>query len=338
MKSPRHPQEIHVKNWLLFFYSVPSKPVNIRMKVWRMLTKAGAVQFKGSIYILPDSDDHYEFFQWLVSSVIAMDGEAAFVKIEKIETMKDAEIIVMFNQNRVKDYQEIDNRLDDLADKIRNAKKSVDSLIGKNLKEELRKIEKDFQGIVKTDFFYSDMRKELEKRLDTINTALAALTGEDNIIIPAEVVVRNVADYQGRLWVTRSKPFIDRMASAWLIKRFIDKTPTFGFADGNSLGHLDKNTIAYDIVGGEFTHVGDLCTFEVLLKAFLLKDKALVTIGEIIHQLDLNDEKYRNSAADGLRGILDGVRRTAQNDHEALEKGMSIMEMLYASKATITTS
>jgi len=334
MKDPRLPEESHTKRWLLFFYSVPSKPVSIRMKIWRMLTKAGAVQFKGSIYILPDSDDHYEFFQWLVSSVTAMKGEAAFVRIEKIETMKDVDIIAMFNQNRVKDYQDIGTRLDALADKIRRVKKVVDAMISKNLEDELHKIEKDFQEIGKTDFFYSDMRKGLEKRLYSISAALKALIGEVIIVQSAEVAERDVADYQGKTWVTRKKPFIDRMASAWLIKRFIDKTPAFGFVEESALARLDKDTIAFDIMDGEFTHVGDLCTFEVLLKAFHLSDKALVDIGEIIHQLDLNDEKYRSPAADGLYEILDGVRWSARDDHEALEQGMNIIEMLYVSKNT----
>jgi hypothetical protein len=338
MKNPRLPQDLPTKRWLLFFYSVPSKPVSTRMKIWRMLTKSGAVQFKGSIYILPDSEDHYEFFQWLVSSVSTMKGEAAFVRIEKIETMKDADIIEMFNQNRAKDYRDIGMRLDDLADKIRAAKKFAGTVINKKFEDDMHKIEKDFQETGKTDFFHSDMRKGLEKRLNSINAALATLTGIVNKDPSVEIIARAVADYQGKLWVTRKRPFVDRMASAWLIKRFIDKIPSFGFVDENDLAHVSMDAVSYDIMGGEFTHVGDLCTFEVLLKAFKLNEKALDTIGEIIHQLDVNDEKYRNPAAEGLHEILDGVRRTARDDHEALEKGMNIMEMLYASKNTPHTN
>ena len=146
-----------------------------------------------------------------------------------------------------------------------------------------------------------------------------------------EVVQRHAADYQGKIWVTRKKPFIDRIASALLIKGFIDKNAVFGFIDENELEGLDKNTIAYDIIDGEFTHIGDMSTFEVLLKAFGLKGKALGMMAEIVRQLDLKDEKYKNPAAEGFRRILDGIRKTVKDDHEALEKGMSILEMLYAS-------
>jgi len=141
---------------------------------------------------------------------------------------------------------------------------------------------------------------------------------------------RRAADYQGKRWVTRKRPFIDRIASAWLIKGFIDKKAVFGFIDESEIEGLDKDTIAFDMVGGEFTHVGDMSTFEVLLKSFGLKGKALGVVAEIVHQLDLQDEKYRNPAAEGLREILDGIRKTVKDDHEALEKGMSIFEMLYA--------
>lgn len=106
------------QEWLLFFYSVPSKPVSSRMKIWRMLVKAGAVPFKGSAYMLPASDDHYELFQWLVSSVTTMQGEAAFVKVAGIETMKEAEIVALFDQQREKDYLDLSSRLDDFENRV----------------------------------------------------------------------------------------------------------------------------------------------------------------------------------------------------------------------------
>lgn len=333
MNSKRHKDSIDDHCWLLFFYSVPSKPVGNRMKIWRMLTKAGAVQFKGAGYLLPFSDDHYEFFQWLVSSVAAMQGEAAFVKIEKIETMKDNEIIQLFNQQRAKDYVELEKKLDELERKIGNVRKGAGTMSDKKIEEELNRLVKEFQQTGGIDFFFSDARKELEKRLKIIANEFAGLTGADKQRLSVEIAQRRIADYQGKLWVTRKKPFIDRMASAWLIKRFIDKDAAFGFVAEDDLESLGKDTIAYDIMGGEFTHLGDMSTFEVLLKTFRLKDKALGIIAEIIHQLDLNDEKFKNPAAEGLREILEGVRRTAKDDNEALEKGMSIMEMLYASKS-----
>ena len=167
---------IENQDWLLFFYSVPSKPVNNRMKIWRMLVKAGAVQLKGSAYILPSSDDHYELFQWLVSSVTAMQGEAAFVKVPEIETMKDAEVIGLFDQQREKDYLDIGIRLDELENKISSIKKGGGTKNHKKIKEDMDKFVKEFRDIGKIDFFFSNGRKELEQRLRAIASEISDMT------------------------------------------------------------------------------------------------------------------------------------------------------------------
>ena len=320
------------QEWLLFFYSVPSKPVSIRMKIWRMLVKVGAVQFKGSVYILPHNDDHYELFQWLVSSVTALQGEAAFVKVSRIEPMKNEEIIKLFDQQREKDYQDIGSRLDGLENKLATTSKNNTAANNKKIKGELNKLSKEFQDLGKIDFFYSNTRKELELKLKHVAATAAGLTRGVPDIRSIEIVTRHVADYQGKTWVTRKKPFIDRIASAWLIRGFIDKKATFGFIDETEVDQLDKDTMAFDVVGGQFTHVGNLCTFEVLVEAFSLKDRALGIVAEIVHQLDMEDDRYQNSAAEGLREILDGIRKTVKDDHEALKKGMGIFDMLYAAQ------
>ncbi|WP_188055261.1 chromate resistance protein ChrB domain-containing protein [Oryzomonas rubra] len=318
------------QEWLLFFYSAPSKPVSNRMRIWRMLVKAGAIQFKGSAYILPSSDDHYELFQWLVSSVAATQGEAAFVRVAGIETMKDAEIVGLFDQQREKEYLDLGNRLDAFQNRVGGVGKEAGTMDNKKIEEELNRFVKEFQDMGKIDFFCSKGRKELDKRLKALGNEIASRSRAESAQHAAEIVRRRAADYQGKRWVTRKRPFIDRMASAWLIQRFIDRKAAFGFIDESDVEGLDRDAIVFDMVGGEFTHVGELCTFEVLFKSFGLKDKALGVMSEIVHQLDLQDDKYRNPAAEGLREILDGIRKTVKDDHEALEKGMSIFEMFYA--------
>ncbi len=319
--------------WLLFFYTVPSKPVSNRMKIWRMLTKAGAVQFKGSGYILPANDDHYELLQWLVSTVAAMQGEAAFVKVPAIETMKEDEIVGLFIQQREKDYFDLGNRLDALERKVGVTGKPATLNDNKNFEEDLQKLVREFQDIGRIDFFATKGRKAMGNRLNSLSSAIAGTNRREATVTAVEVPRRRAAEFQEKMWVTRKRPFIDRIASAWLIKRFIDPNARFGFIDEREVGGLDKNAIAYDMVGGEFTHVGEMCTFEVLLASFGLGDKGLDVMAEIVHQLDLLDDRYRNPAAEGLREILDGIRKTAKDDHESLETGMSIIEMLYAANA-----
>lgn len=318
------------QEWLLFFYSVPSKPVNSRMRIWRMLVKAGAVQFKGSAYILPASDDHYELFQWLVTSVTEMLGEAAFIKVSGIETMKHDEIVALFDRQREKEYLDLGNRLDEFENRVGIIGKEAALMDSMKAGEELQRFVKEFQIMAKIDFFSFKGGKELEKRLKVIASEIIGRNRAESFKQANEVSKRHATEYQAKTWVTRKRPFIDRIASAWLIRRFIDKKAAFGFIEENEVEGLPEDTIAFDLVGAEFTHVGDLCTFEVLLKSFGLKGKALGVVAEVVHQLDLQDGRYQNPAAEGLREILNGIRKTVKDDHEALERGMGIFEMLYA--------
>ena len=145
--------------------------------------------------------------------------------------------------------------------------------------------------------------------------------------------IDKIEEYQDKTWATRKRPFVDRFASAWLIKKFIDENASFVFIDENNLDKMDKDVIPFDIRGGRFTHAGDLCTFEVLMKSFSLKDKTLRKIAEIVHELDVKDDKFRNPEAKGIEDILSGIRKTAKDDNESMGKGIAIFEMLHVSRA-----
>jgi hypothetical protein len=319
-------------DWLLFFYSVPSKPVSGRMKVWRRLAKAGAVQFKGAAYLLPHSEEHYEFFQWLVSEVTFMKGDAAFVRVENIETMKNSEIISLFNQQREKDYGVLMKNLEELERKVSSVRKGGGTQNNKKLMDQMTRIGKEFKGIQAVDFFSSKAGENLKKNIKALELGLKGISSAGVKEQKITLTQKRTEDYQNMTWATRKRPFVDRMASAWLIKKFIDKNAVFRFIDEKDIGSLGKGVTAFDVRDGEFTHRGDMCTFEVLVKSFNLKDKALRKIAEIVHELDVKDEKYSNAEAKGIEGLLIGIRKTVTTDEEVLKKGMEVFEMLYASK------
>jgi hypothetical protein len=320
--------------WLIFFYTVPSRPVNNRMKVWRKLNKAGAVQMKGAVYILPFTDEHYEFLQWLAAEISGMKGDAAFVRIAKIDTMKDSEIIALFNQQRANDYTITGKALDDLERRLGSIQKGAKAQNIKGISEQLKRIRRDFDDIRRIDFFSSKEGASLSERIRGAHAAMKTFSGVDTMEkTPSAIATRNAADYQGKTWITRKSPFIDRMASAWLIKRFIDGNAVFDFVDEKDLDKIGKGATTFDVRGGEFTHAGDLCTFEVLIRAFGLRDKTLKKMSEIVHDLDMKDEKYRAEEAKGIEEILSGIRKMVKHDRDALEKGMAVFEMLYASKS-----
>lgn len=320
--------------WLLFFYSIPARPVGSRVKLWRRLAKAGAVQLKGAVYVLPYSERHYEFLQWLISEITAMKGDGAFVKIKRFENIKDNEIIDLFSKQREEDYRDIERRLEALERGINSIKKGGAVKEDKRLSEKLNRIIKEFEEIKRIDFFSSRAGGRLEAKIRTIKAEVKGLAGyaEKETMPQAAVALKRIEDYQGRTWATRKRPYVDRMASAWLIKKFIDKNAVFRFIDEDETENLDRNAITFDIKGGEFTHQGDLCTFEALLKAFCIKDKGLKKIAETVHELDMKDSKYTGDEGRGIEGIITGITKTARDDADALENGMTIFEMLYASK------
>ncbi len=321
------------KKWLLIFYSVPSKPVSNRIRLWRKLSKTGAVQLKGSMYILPFSDEHYELFEWLITEVTSMGGEGAFVRVDSVETLSDADIRGLFIQQREKDYRGLDKKLEDLARKLQSFRKGTRPQNPGQLGELVARLKKEFEEIRAVDFFSSKAGELIAKRIKALDAEIKGMAAPgvgEKAVLPAP---RRTDDYQGRTWVTRKKPFVDRMASAWLIKRFIDTNAVFGFIEEQEIGSLGKGTVPFDVREGEFTHHGDFCTFEVLVKAFRIKDKDIRIIAEIVHDLDLKDEKYGRRETSGIEEVLSGIRKTAKDDRDALEKGMAIFEMLYASRS-----
>lgn len=320
-------------SWLLFFYTLPSKPVRSRMKIWRKLLNTGALPFKNSVYILPYTEEHHEFLTWLVTEILSLKGEGSFVRVEKIEMIDNQQIITLFNQQRESDYRHIQRKFDEIERNITSARSGGASLNKKNITHQIRKCQRDFENIRKIDFFISERGLEVGERLEKIVATLNGLTGIETTKQAVTIVPARIEDYQNKIWATRKRPFVDRFASAWLIKKFIDKNASFTFIDEKDGENMGKDIILFDIRGGRFTHTADLCTFEVLIKSFSLKDKTLRKVAEIVHELDLKDNKFRTPEAKGIENILYGIRKTAKNDYESMERGTAIFEMLYASHA-----
>lgn len=320
-----------VQEWLLIFYSVPSHPVSNRMKIWRKLAKAGAVQLKGAIYILPANDEHEEFFQWLIGEVKSMGGDGAFIRTAEIKSMDEADIRELFLKQAEKEYRGFEKNLDSLERKVQSIRKGTTFKGGGGPVGQAGKLAKELEDIRKRDFFSSALGGVITKRVLALQAALKGL-GRSGPERPESVKLKRPADYQGRTWVTRKKPFIDRMASAWLIRRFVDAKAAFKFIVESDLTAIRGNAATFDMRGGEFTHVGDWCTFEVIVKSFGIKDKAVRKIAEIVHDLDVKDDKYGNPEAAGVEAVLTGIRKTAKNDSDALERGMTVFEMMYQAK------
>jgi hypothetical protein len=300
------------RSWLLLLFSLPATHKTARVAIWRKLQKSGAIQIKTSTYLLPDTPAQYELFQWLAKQVTDYGGDSTLIRAQQIEGLSDPKIIGLFNAARDSDYAALGDAARKLAEP-RAVKRD------KAFADELEKLRKMFRAIREIDFFDAPKAHVAESQLDRLESATRAKA-------PAATRL-HTAKFQGRTWVTRPRPEIDRVACAWLIRAFIDPRATFKFAT-----NPDSITggIPFDYAHGEFSHHGDDCTFETLLTRFGIADKALRKIGEMVHDADLEDEKFQRFECIGLDRILKGWAKRGVPDDEILNRGGDCFDGLYA--------
>ncbi len=324
--KPKNRQE-----WILLIHQLPTKPTNLRVRIWRKLQNFGTILVKNSVYILPFNEKTNEDFQWLKQEIESAGGEATIFRADSVEDITDEEIIASFRHQREEDYNRLITEFEGLSGAIREQRRSG-SLSANKLSQyetELGKLSQEFERILATDFFHAVNRKKAQVAFEKCRKELQAAKGTSDKAFqhPNDSAKLNLEEYQNRRWVTRKNPHIDRLASGWLIKRFIDRRPRFGFvAEGESV----DGAIAFDMVGANFTHQGEDCTFETLIKSFGLDtDKALRQIAEIVHDIDLKDNKFNRSEASGVNAVVRGIAASCGDDNEKLKQGLPIFDGLY---------
>jgi len=321
--------------WILLVHQLPPKPTNLRVRTWRRLQKLGAIAIKNSVYALPFNDRTYEDFQWLKQEIESSGGEAAIFRGGAVEGATDEEMIVAFRSARDQEYQQVTAELDALAGAIREHQRrrhlSAGDIKGYgSSKDELEKLNRELERIDTIDFFDAPRRHGAVAAYARCRNALAAADGRAHSVkknASANAVASDLAVLQGCRWVTRKNLFVDRLASIWLIKRFIDRRPRFFFVQE---GEQVRAGIAFDMYGAEFTHEGDACTFETMTRRLGLdRDPALRAIGEIVHDIDLKDNKFSRIEAPGLGKIIRGLADLLKEDRKLVEQCCPIFDGLY---------
>lgn len=297
--------------WLLLLLSLPPRPSSLRVRAWRRLRALGAVAVKSSAYLLPYSPDRYEQFQWLAQEVQKDRGEATLLKVDRIENMKQGDVIRLFQEARNADYAA-------LAERYRRLLKGRRPRLG----EELARLAREMERLADIDFFDAPAKREAQRTRETVEMRLAT-PRERQGQRPAPL---DLGALTARRWATRPRPHVDRIASAWLIKRFIDPGAEFLFAPAED---MPADAVPFDMAGAEFGHQGEDCTFETLLRRSGLRDKKLAAIAEIVHEADLRDQKYLRNEARGIDLALRGLLSAVKDDHEVLAYGMTLFDGLY---------
>lgn len=319
-----------MNKWILLIHQIAHDSPNLRVKIWRNLRKHGAVLFKNAVYVLPHTNEHEETMQWLCNQIKEGGSDASLFITESLDKNQDKEIIKSFHEICDKEYISLIEVCDAEIKKITQREETEGTSEGlvHEYKRKLNEILKSADDISKIDFFHAPQKKILLQKIASLQKMLLkwAKTSEKEIQVTGKVY--QIKDFSGKKWVTRKDIFIDRIASAWLIKRFIDPKARFVFISKGT-EKAPRGTVPFDMYGSEFTHHGEDCTFETFMKAFDLKDSALQSIAEIVHDIDLKDNKYGRKEAEGLAHIITGLSQKLKNDNKLLEKGQEIFDALY---------
>ncbi|MCW2239307.1 chromate resistance protein [Azospirillum canadense] len=312
--------------WLLLAHQLPPKPAYFRVKVWRRLQGLGAVAIKNSLYALPAGGQAQEDFQWLLREINEGGGEAAVFEARFIDGLTDQEVRALFDKARDADYEALATDARDVANVLAAGPDTWRARKGE-VRAQTTRLRRRLAEIVAIDFFGAGGREPVEGLLAGIEARLAeAERGPDEEETTMDV--DDVGPLKGRTWVTRRGVQVDRIASAWLIRRFIDPEARFTFVPDK--GYVpEPGELRFDMFEAEFTHEGDHCTFEVLLAKLVKPDRALKAIAEIVHDIDLKDGKFQREEAAGIRTLLSGIAAATDDDERRLERGGAVFEDLY---------
>ena len=306
----------------MLIHQLPPKPAYLRVKIWRRLQALGAVAVKNSVYVLPRSEQALEDFQWVVREITEGGGDGAVCEAHFVEGLSDVEVTELFRSARESDYAQLAEDARSVLGGAR-APTALSNEKRADLAAQVKRLKRQFGQIAAIDFFEAPNRETTQALVSELEERLTQ-PDQDQRIARASALPK----VKGRTWVTREGIKVDRIASAWLIRRFIDTKARFKFVPPR--GYRPKRgELRFDMFDAEFTHVGDQCTFEVLLARSGLQDRALRHLAEIVHDIDLKDGKYGREEASGVARLIDGLAITHKKDSARLARGSALFDDLY---------
>lgn len=301
--------------WLTLLHQLPAKPPYLRVKIWRKLQAIGAVPLKNAAHVLPLSECNEASFRELLDEIVANGGEATLLRAELTAGQSDSDVRSLFDAARDADYEEI----------AQAARRLLET--GPASGQDIVKLQKRLADVERLDFFGAHGRQDAE-------AALAELDRQryehPDVSRHAPAPALEATSLLGKTWVTRRGVHVDRIACAWLIRRFVDPKASFRFVDAKS--HRPANgELRFDMSDAEFTHEADRCSFEtLLLRAGLAQDAGLAAIGEIIHELDIVDGKFSRPETPGVGAMLSGVCASTDDDLERIARASDALDQFYA--------
>jgi hypothetical protein len=310
------------QQWLLLLHQLPPKPAYFRVRIWRRLQDLGAVAIKNSVYALPAGEETREDFEWLLREIVDGGGEACICEARMIDGLSDQDVRAQFDEARDADYREIAEEARAVAEAARNDNAMPDEARAE-IPAKVKRLRKRLAEVAAIDFFGASGRQSAEGVVAEIEARLRPTAGGKAVTTEKKVDT----GLTGKTWVTRRGVHVDRMACAWLIRRFIDPEARFKFVGGQSY-RPGRDEFRFDMFEAEFTHDGDRCTFEVLHDRIGLDDPALRHIGEIVHDIDIKDGKFDRPEAAGIAQVIAGIAMAHDDDEARLQRSAVVFEDL----------
>ena len=308
--------------WVLLIHQIPPKPDYFRVKVWRRLQRLGAVAIKNSVYVLPRADETVEDLQWQMREIVAGGGEASVCEATFVDGLSDTEIEALFRTAREADYREIVAEAQRLLKSLPSGRQRMPTNGRGQVEADVRRLKRRLAEVATIDFFGAPTRRAAHEQLARLETRLRSADA------PSPAPARLAEAPRGATWVTRQGVYIDRIASAWLIRRFIDPTARFKFVAPD--GYRPRpGELRFDMFEAEYTHEGDACTFETLVARFGLGEGALRTIAQIVHDIDCKEAKFGRPETPGMERLIAGIAKRHPQDTARIELGGALLDALY---------
>jgi hypothetical protein len=309
------------RSWLLLIHQLPPEPAYLRVKIWRQLQSLGAVSLKNSVYVLPSRDETREDFQWLLRMIVAEGGEATLVEARIVDGFTDQELEALFQTARDTDYHAIAEEGRTLAAMLDKPKRGKDQV--PEVQNAVRRLRKRLAATFALDFFSASGRETADGLVRALEARLSAKPSAPEPTVPSPADA-----FRGRTWVTRQGVHVDRIACAWLIRRFVDADAKFKFVAGKNY-RPEPGELRFDMFEAEYTHEGDRCSFEVMLERFGLRDAALTAIAELVHDIDMKDSKFEREETAGLAHLIIGLCKSEREDETRIARGGQLFDYFY---------
>lgn len=303
-------------SWLLLIASLPTSSATPRMRLWRALKSLGCAPLRDGAYLLPNNPIHTTALVELAEQTNSDGGQAWVVDMSARSENDDANFEALFDRSN--DYVEFITTLN-------QARKQLSTQTQAEVVKTLKKLRKERESLERVDFFPNDVSiAAIAAWSDFEDATNAVLAPGEPSMESRSIPLLNIGDYQGRVWATRRNPWVDRLASAWLIHRFIDSSAKLLWLDKPE--NCPKDALGFDFDNAVFTHIDNKVTFEVLLASFGLEQPALVRMGALVHYLD--EGGVQPPEASGVESVLAGLRETVQNDDQLLAMASSLFDGL----------